>query len=166
MAGGQNPESPTLGRPTKYKPEYDEQARKLCLLGYTDAQIADFYEVDERTINNWKSDYPSFFQSLKNGKTIQDAEVAETLLNKALGKLTITEIKEDSSGKTTTEKQIAPDTTSIIFWLKNRQPELWRDKQEIHNTGLPENIMVVPEAKGLDDWEDAMKDHQESMSNG
>ena len=46
------------GRPTEYRPEYAEDTRKLCLLGFTDAQLADFFDVSEATINNWKLAHP------------------------------------------------------------------------------------------------------------
>lgn len=54
-----------MARPTKYQEAYAEQARKLCLLGYTDAELADFFEVSESTINKWKLDYPEFSESIK-----------------------------------------------------------------------------------------------------
>lgn len=54
-----------MARPTKYQEAYAEQARKLCLLGYTDAELADFFEVSEATINNWKLEYPEFLESIK-----------------------------------------------------------------------------------------------------
>lgn len=54
-----------MARPTKYQEAYAEQARKLCLLGYTDAELADFFEVSESTINKWKIDYPKFSESIK-----------------------------------------------------------------------------------------------------
>ena len=60
------------GHPTDYKPEYPEQARKLCLLGYTDVELAGFFEVCERTINNWKVEHPEFLQSIKSGKVEAD----------------------------------------------------------------------------------------------
>ncbi|MES1763769.1 hypothetical protein ACKWMU_12765, partial [Escherichia coli] len=56
-----------MARPTKYQEAYAEQARKLCLLGYTDAELADFFEVSESTINKWKLDYPEFSESIKKG---------------------------------------------------------------------------------------------------
>ena len=52
-----------VGRPSKYKSEYAEQARKLCLLGATDTDMADFFDVDEATINRWKLDFPEFCES-------------------------------------------------------------------------------------------------------
>lgn len=54
-----------MARPTKYQEAYAEQARKLCLLGCTDAELADFFEVSEATINNWKLEYPEFLESIK-----------------------------------------------------------------------------------------------------
>ena len=63
-----------MARPTKYQEAYAEQARKLCLLGYTDAELADFFEVSESPINKWKLDYPEFSESIKKGKAVADAE--------------------------------------------------------------------------------------------
>jgi hypothetical protein len=48
------------GRPNKFKPEYIEQARKLCQLGHTDPELAEFFEVHLQTINNWKAKYSEF----------------------------------------------------------------------------------------------------------
>lgn len=73
------------GRPAKYKEEYDEQVRKLCLLGATDKELADFFNVCEATINNWKNKHPSFLESIKKGKHVADATVAEKLFHRATG---------------------------------------------------------------------------------
>lgn len=122
----------TIGRPTKYKTEYNEQAYKLCLLGHTDEELASFFEVDVSTINNWKIEHPDFFESIKKGKEIADANVAASLYRRANGyshpdvdiKAVNGEIVE-----TPVIKHYPPDATSAIFWLKNRQPKKWRDKQ-------------------------------------
>ena len=73
------------GRPSGYKPEYSEQAFKLCLLGATDKDLGDFFGVSETTINNWKLREPNFVESLKNGKMQADANVACSLYKRALG---------------------------------------------------------------------------------
>ena len=122
------------GRPTDYRPEYDEQAYKLSLLGMTDKMMADFFEVAESTIYLWKQKHESFSEALKKGKAIGDDEVAQTLYKRAFG-YEYTEIKEVDSQKDGTRheevtKHIPGDTTAMIFWLKNRQPKLWRDKPE------------------------------------
>lgn len=121
------------GRPTDYKPEYDEQARKLCLLGYTDVQLADFFGVSEQTLNNWKHAHPSFLESLKKGKEFADCDVVESLYNRAKGySRTVTEEKQigDSTVSVDSEKYFPPDPTSMIFWLKNRQRGRWSDRKE------------------------------------
>ena len=122
------------GRPTKYKTEFAEQARKLCVLGATDKQLSDFFEVSESTINKWKLDFPEFSESLKLGKLIADAEVADKLYQRATG-YSHPEVKVfNNQGEIVTHecvKHYAPDPTAAIFWLKNRQSDKWRDKQHV-----------------------------------
>ncbi len=74
-----------MGRPTSYRPEYAEQALKLCRLGATDKELADFFEVAESTVNLWKIEHPEFSESLKAGKAQADAEVADKLFKRATG---------------------------------------------------------------------------------
>jgi hypothetical protein len=126
------------GRPTKYKDEYAQQAYKLCLLGATDKELADFFEVNEDTVNEWKKTQPEFSESIKNGKHIADAEVANKLYHRALGY----EHPEDKIFQVDGEplivptvKHYPPDPTAAIFWLKNRQKDKWRDKHEQEITG-------------------------------
>lgn len=134
-----------LGRPTKYNEEYDLQAEKLCKLGATDVELADFFEVTEQTINNWKNDYPTFFESIKKGKELADAEVAEKLYHRATGySHEDVDIKmyEGEIITTPLTKHYPPDTTAAIFWLKNRQPKKWRDKQQIEHSTDPDAPVI------------------------
>lgn len=118
------------GRPKiEFKDEYCDQVYRLCLLGHTDKQLAKFFDISERTLNKWKKEYPEFMQSIKEGKDIADAEIVESLYNRAKG-ITLKKDVQVGNGKITLENQLPPDPTSMIFWLKNRQPEKWRDKQE------------------------------------
>lgn len=128
------------GRPKLYKPEYNEQARKLCLLGSTDKDLADFFEVCEATINNWKIEHEGFLESIKRGKDLADSKVAESLYHRAMGYKT-KEVKiATEHGKITDTREVdkyyPPDATSIIFWLKNRQSKKWRDKQDVQHTTI------------------------------
>lgn len=121
------------GRPTRYRAEFAEQAVKLCRLGATDNELAEFFGVSERTINNWKSAHPKFLQSLKEGKQLADAEVADKLFQRAIGYSHPDVHISNYQGEVTITpitKHYPPDPTSMIFWLKNRRPELWRDKPE------------------------------------
>lgn len=127
-----------VGRPSKYREEYAAQAFKLCLLGARDKDLADFFSVEEKTINNWKKDYPDFLQAIKEGKDQADAEVADRLYRRAMGYEHPEEKIFLYRGRPVivpTVKHYAPDTTAAIFWLKNRQPHLWRDKQEVAHSG-------------------------------
>ncbi|WP_446471148.1 terminase [Xenorhabdus stockiae] len=144
-----------MARPTKYQEAYAEQARKLCLLGYTDKELADFFEVSESTLNNWKHDHPEFLESLKKGKQVADGEVAAKLFHRATGY----EHSEDDirvvEGKiviTPTTKHYPPDTTAAIFWLKNRQKDNWRDKID-HGVEGAVDVHVLPPLKKLFDDE-------------
>lgn len=135
------------GRPTKYKEEYNEQAEKLCKLGATDQELADFFEVDVSTINNWKIDFPLFFESIKKGKILADSNVAERLYQRALGFEHDSEEIKVTDGtviRVPTRKIYPPDPTAAIFWLKNRRPKEWRDKQEIEQTGGLKITFVEP----------------------
>ena len=135
---------PTGDNTSKYLKEYDEQVFKLCLLGATDAELAHFFEVTEQTINNWKIDHPSFFESIKNGRETADANVGNRLYERAMGfEHDSEEIKVVSDGNNSgshiervkTRKIYPPETIAAIFWLKNRQGKKWRDKQEIEIAG-------------------------------
>ncbi len=132
-----------MARPTAYKPEYARQARKLCLLGATDKELADFFEVSEVTINAWKKKHPAFLKSLKAGKDVADARVADKLYHRALGykhkAVKIMAVARGNNGGSEIEEvpyveHYPPDTTAAIFWLKNRRPEQWRDRQNVDVT--------------------------------
>lgn len=120
-----------MARPTKFKPEYIEQARKLCKLGATDRELADFFEVTEKTLNNWKLESDEFLQSLKSGKDEADDRVERSLYARAIGyehdDVDI-RVVEGSIVETPIVKHYPPDTTAAIFWLKNRRKEEWRDR--------------------------------------
>lgn len=118
------------GRPSKFKPEYVEQAQKLAALGATDRDAAEFFSVTESTLHLWKHTHPEFSEALKVGKETADQRVEQSLYRRALGyshdEVHITAY-EGAITQTPIVKHYAPDTTAAIFWLKNRKPTEWRD---------------------------------------
>ena len=141
------------GRPTLYQPEYCEQAKKLCQLGATDLEMADFFGVDVRTFYRWKAEHDEFCQSVKIGKEVADERVERSLYQKAIGyEQDAVKIFMPSQAEAPVyaeyREKIAPDTTAAIFWLKNRRPDQWRDKTQQELSGpdggpIPTTITVV-----------------------
>lgn len=123
-----------VGRPTKYKEEYNFQVEKLAKLGATDREIADFFDVAESTINLWKEEHPEFSESIKAGKVEADANVAQSLYHRAIGyeheDIDIRVVDKEIV-QTPLIKHYPPDPTAAIFWLKNRQAAKWRERQEV-----------------------------------
>ncbi len=153
---------------TLYKPELDEHAYNYCLMGALDEDLAGFFGISVRTLNKWKNKYPSLEECIRAGKLYADMHVARSLYKKAVGysykqlvfkKTSITEksakidvsmdgtfLDEGEEGfeviKITT-KEVIPDTRAQIFWLKNRQPKLWREKHEVDHTTDGEKVPYV-----------------------
>lgn len=132
-----------IGRPKKYKPEFDDLAYVSCKrMGADDKDLCALFDVCESTLNVWKNDYPSFMESLKKGKDEYDTDNIENSLRRRAIGMTITETRINGGGDddeapaaVETTKEIPPDTTACIFWLKNRRPERWRDKQDVEHSG-------------------------------
>ena len=130
-----------VGRPTSFKPEFVEQATKLCQLGATDAELADFFGVNTTTIWRWQAVHPEFCNALKRGKDAADERVERSLFSRATG-YTHEAVKifmpAGAEGPVYAKYQehIPPDTTACIFWLKNRRQKEWRDVQR-HEVGQP-----------------------------
>jgi len=126
------------GRPSKFGTVDQAQVEKLAKAGWTDKQMADFFDVTEQTWNNWKEAHPDFFESLKDWKAEADHKVERSLYQRALGyEHPDVHISNYQGVITQTEliKRYPPDTTAAIFWLKNRMSREWRDKRDHHHSG-------------------------------
>lgn len=121
--------------------------------GLTDEQIAHNMAVAYSTLRLWRDKFSALSAALKKGKEVVDIQVENALLKRALG-YQYKEVKtEEYQGKdgpvknvTTTIKEVVPDTTAQIFWLKNRKPETWRDKQNVELSG---EVKTVNPYEGL-----------------
>ncbi len=112
-----------VGRPSK-KDSIHYEGVKLCYSkGFTDAETALALQITEETLNNWKKKDPEFFKSLKEWKAIADGKVETSLYKSACGYM-------GPDGK-----YYPPNSTSIIFWLTNRQKENWKHYRNTEHSG-------------------------------
>lgn len=125
--------TPSKGRPTDYDPDFARQAEKLCELGATNADLADFFDVSIRTIDRWITKHKDFCRAVKVAKDQADDLVERSLYQRAVGYTFETEKIFNYKGeivRAQTREHVPPDTTAQIFWLKNRRKAEWRDRVE------------------------------------
>jgi len=112
--------------------------------GLTDKQVAAKMGINPDTLYTWIKKYPDISEALKKGKEVVDRGVENGLLKRALG-YPFDEVTYgvDESGKKVVSKivtkQVSPDVTAQIFWLKNRKPKEWRDRKESEFSGTVVN---------------------------
>lgn len=104
--------------------------------GLVDKEIADKMGTTVKSLCEWKNKFPAIREALKKGKEEPDEQVKKSLLKTALGYPTVEKkVKKDGNGKILEEviitREVPPNPTSIIFWLKNRRPNEWREKKEV-----------------------------------
>lgn len=122
--------------------------------GLSNEQISNNIGIHESTFYRWQSMYSDIREAIKKGKEVVDFEVENALLKRALGyekEKTRTYLKDDGTGQKTkhvevTKEHVPPDPTAMIFWLKNRKPNEWNDKQNINHTG---NINYRPDFSNI-----------------
>ena len=115
-----------------------EQINKWAENGLIGKQIAHNIGINHTTLYDWMKKFPELAEAIRNGRKVMDEQVESSLLKRAMGY----EYVEEAWGKNQLGEMVivkrvvkmqAPDVTAQIFWLKNRQPELWRDKVEVKN---------------------------------
>jgi len=146
------------GRPTKYKPEYCLAVLYMARCGMTEAQIADKLDIAISTLTLWKTEHLEFSVSLKEGKESPDDLVELSLFTRATGYtfdsekiVTLSDGKDAGSHyeRVPIREHCPPDVTAQIFWLKNRRPDRWRDKQDIDLHTGPLEIKVTHDTEGI-----------------
>ena len=124
------------GRPSTADKVDKDQLKALYLDGKTDQEIADFFKISRKTLINWRKKNPEFILTLKNDwKAVADHRVERSLYERACGyshpETKAQWVYEKGVGRwvyAEMVKHYAPDPISMIFWLKNRQPDRWREK--------------------------------------
>jgi len=149
------------GRKTKYNPEETPKfAEEYARQGLNDEQIAHNLGVNLQTYYTWQKKYPQFLEALKRGKAPIDFEVENNLRKRANGYTYYeehTEYEKDNDGnpipknKKVVKKEMPPSETAMIFWLKNRKPEQWNDKQQLEHSGKVNYNVIWPKEDGSND---------------
>lgn len=128
-----------MARPSKYESHVQP---KLLLIeawardGLTVDQISENLGIASGTLYEYQKQYPELIEALKNGREVIDAMVENALLKAALGyNYTEEELNKITGDPIELRKVAHPNTTALIFWLKNRKPKEWRDKQELEHSG-------------------------------
>ena len=143
------------GRPTIYRPELAALARKLALLGATDQEMADALGVDQGTLDRWKTRHKEFRIAIQHGKIRADAEIAQSLYNRARG-MSLPAVKifqgtpEGGPVIVPHQEHLPPDVGAAKLWLSRRQPDKWKDRQEVNVTGTVAHRLaqMTPEERG------------------
>lgn len=141
---------------SRYNQAFDHIANKMCLLGATDAELADAFVVSQETIDNWKLAFPSFLRSIQEGKILADIEVANALYKRATG-FSAKEVRtkrmavpQEGGGvsemtvveEVIVEKEVAPETQAAVIWLHNRRPKNWRQKVEVEHSHVLDQELI------------------------
>lgn len=156
-----------MARPSKYNPKYHiPWAKSLAMEGKTENEIAVSMEVAPSTFKKWKKEHADFEAAVNKAKEVADAEVELSLYKRATGysykeKKTVVTMDKDGNQKPArievTDKDVIPDVTACIFWLKNRRRDKWRDNWDIDVNSDKEiifNLVPASEKKETEDTEE------------
>lgn len=129
--------------------------------GLSNEQIAHNIGINQDTLYEWQKRFPEFSEAIKKGKEVVDREVENALLKRALGyeydEVTQEPVTDKDTGITEMRvtkrvtKQIVPDVTAQIFWLKNRKPDEFRDKRDVELSGSVDLGSIIEKARGRAD---------------
>lgn len=150
------------GRRGKYEDWLDEDSllkvQGWARDGLSNEQIAHNMGITFQTLYKWQDKYSELREALKKGKEVVDREVENALLKRAMGyeydEVTQEPVTDKDTGITEMRvtkrvtKQIAPDVTAQIFWLKNRKPDEFRDKRDVELSGHVDLGSIIEKARG------------------
>lgn len=133
-----------MARPSKYNKKYHlPWVKGLARQGLTVEEIAKELDVAKKTLYNWMDEDEELLHALNEGRALADSKVEDALFRRAIGGM-VKETKkviisgehgeQNTSRIEITEREVMPDSTACIFWLKNRNPKDWRDKRDMEIT--------------------------------
>ena len=143
------------GRKSKYNDINLEEVKEWAKEGLTDYEISKRLGIGTTTLYEWKNKHPKFKEALKKSKKQADFKVEDSLFKRANGykydEVTQELVEDPRTGELELKpvkvvtKEVKPDPTSMIFWLKNRKPAEWKDKKNIDVTSKGKEISAMTE---------------------
>lgn len=129
-------------------------------LGLTDAQISKNIGISRSTLSQWKLDFQDIADTLRDSKEVADSIIENALYKSAIGYMydEVTQEREPGTGVMVTSKiitkHVTPNTSAQIFWLKNRKPDMWKDRREVTmdgemNVNNPYNGLTTEDLKKM-----------------
>lgn len=120
------------GRPSKFNDKIADKIIKLAEEGKTEEQISEIIGVHVNTLRNWKGKHPEFLWAIREAKLTADELVEASLFSRAVG-YSHPEVKvfcqDGQIIEHVVQKHYPPEVQAQQFWLKNRRPDEWREKQ-------------------------------------
>ena len=148
---GYNPLKPYRGgRLPNFRPEFADQVRKLCQLGATEIELADFFDVTAETITRWRATHKEFSEAMRIGSEAANDRVERSLYQRDCGyERDALLIFNGKNGviRVPHRERVLGDVTAQMKWLRNRMPRKWGDKVDISHEVKPEKTP----AQALDD---------------
>jgi hypothetical protein len=146
------------GRPTKYKPEYVQFGKSLARSGATDAGLADAFQVRISTIRLWMNIYPEFSEAIRVGKDAANKRVERSLYERANGyNYDAVKVFMPAGAKQPVivhyTEHCPPDVGAAFIWLKNRDPDRWRDVQNVEH--VMGKYLISDKPMTLEEWASA-----------
>lgn len=126
------------GRPPVYSQELVAEAKAMAMAGATDFEIMERLGISRSAFYLWQDEHPDFLEAVKAAKEPVDGRVERTLLERAMGYTYKSEKLFHNDGsviRVPVLEHVPPDVGAMTLWLKNRQPQKWRDKQDIELSG-------------------------------
>ena len=141
----------TMGRPTSYSSGLCELAHNYCLLGATNDELAEFFGVSPRTIDNWIAVHPEFADAVHRGRAVADAVVVRALFDRAKGcshEVSRTTLYRGKEQTVTNTVSHPPDSEACMFWLRNRQRQYWQARAEAPREIANDDMVALLDAAG------------------
>ena len=131
---------PSYNKSSKYRPAFAFEAQELRAAGATEHEIAKAFDVAPNTIRAWVMRFPAFREAMALGYAAATGRVEESLFKRAIGYEAPKTKVFLPAGATepvyaSYQEHVAPDVGAIKYWLGNRAPDLWRERQSIEHSG-------------------------------